>query len=128
MFKARDRAVNVRNLKKVMEAKARKQRRFKKTMQKVVKKAEAMQGSGLGDVEKKQEIKKYVIFLYKKAMSMTKKRETTYVVMSKRNKGKKPRSVKGRYKLVDARLRKDVRGKMRADARRKKFTTPKRRK
>ncbi|XP_018021579.1 pre-rRNA 2'-O-ribose RNA methyltransferase FTSJ3 [Hyalella azteca] len=124
MFKARDRAVNVRNLKKVMEAKARKQRRFKKTMQKVVKKAEAMQGSGLGDVEKKQEIKN----LYKKAMSMTKKRETTYVVMSKRNKGKKPRSVKGRYKLVDARLRKDVRGKMRADARRKKFTTPKRRK
>ena len=58
-YKARDIALNARSIKKVMEARVRKQRRFKKTMMKVMKKAENMQGSSLlTEYEKQQEIKK----------------------------------------------------------------------
>ena len=54
--------MNARTFKKVMEAKARKKRRFKKTMQSIVKKAEATQGSSLmTEREKQDEIKKWVL-------------------------------------------------------------------
>ena len=40
------------------------------------------------------------------------KKDTEYVVMSKKNHGSAPKGMKGRYKLVDPRLKKDVRAKM----------------
>lgn len=117
-YTARDRAVNARTLKKVMEAKVRKQRRFKKAMQKVVKKTEALQGSSLmTDYEKQQEMKN----LYKKAMHSREKKDRTYVVMKKGHKGQKPKGTTGRYKLVDARLKSDVRAKLKLDKKKKTY-------
>jgi len=108
-YAARDTALNARTLKKVMEARVRKQRRFKKTMGKIIKKTEAMAGSShMSEFEKQQEIKN----MYKKALKSREKKKVEYVVMSKKNSGKAPKGIKGKYKLVDPRLKKDVRAKM----------------
>lgn len=55
------------------------------------------------------------------------KKERTYIVMKKTNQGRKPRGAgKGPYKLVDKRLKKDIKGKMRAEGKKGKMKrTPK---
>lgn len=99
---------NTRSLKKVMEAKARKKRRAKKQLDKVKKKAEAiLENADHSGQEKIKLLKK----LYKKTDK--KKEEITYVVAKKgHSTGKKvrrPAGVKGRFKVVDPRLKKDLR-------------------
>ncbi|KAK4312222.1 hypothetical protein Pmani_016302 [Petrolisthes manimaculis] len=106
MYRDRNKNVNVRTIKKVVEAKARKWRRTKKLMEKARKKAENVTGSGtMSEREKAHEIKR----LYKTAMAPLKKKDTKYVVMKKKNLGKKPKGTKGPYKMVDKRLKKDKR-------------------
>jgi AdoMet-dependent rRNA methyltransferase SPB1 len=102
---------NTRSLKKVMEAKARKKRRSKKQLEKVKKKAETiLENADHSGQEKIKMLKK----LYKKTEK--KKEEITYVVAKKgHSTGKKvrrPAGVKGRFKVVDPRLKKDLRGEM----------------
>lgn len=100
---------NTRSIKKVMEAKARKKRQNKKKMEKISKKAEnIMENADQTGQEKVRMLKK----LYKKAE--TKKQEVTYVVAKKTGiagrKVSRPAGVQGRFKVVDPRLKKDLRG------------------
>uniref|UniRef100_U5EYF1 Putative rRNA methyltransferase n=1 Tax=Corethrella appendiculata TaxID=1370023 RepID=U5EYF1_9DIPT len=101
--------LNVRTLKKVTEAKARKRRQSKKRMEKVKKKAETiMENVDNTNQERIRLLKK----LYKKAEE--KKKGVTYVVAKKSGasgkKVRRPKEVKGRFKVVDPRLKKDKRG------------------
>ncbi|KAL7023480.1 hypothetical protein ACKWTF_012628 [Chironomus riparius] len=100
---------NTRSIKKVMEAKARKKRQAKKQMSKLTKKAEnILENADQTGQEKIKLIKK----LYKKTEK--KKEEISYVVAKKASSGgkkvRRPAGVKGRFKVVDPRLKKDMRG------------------
>lgn len=113
--------LNVRPIKKVMEAKARKRRRTLKRMAKAKKEAEKiMENADATPQEKVRQLKK----IYKKAQD--KKKEVTYVVARKHStsrRARRPAGVKGRYKMVDPRQKKDKRSmdvKAKRDKRRKK--------
>uniref|UniRef100_A0A1Q3F1M3 Putative rRNA methyltransferase n=1 Tax=Culex tarsalis TaxID=7177 RepID=A0A1Q3F1M3_CULTA len=101
--------INVRSLKKVMEAKARKKRHATKRLEKIKKKAETiMENVDNTNQEKIRMLKK----LYKKTDA--KKKEITYVVAKKSGtsgkKVRRPKGVEGRFKVVDPRMKKDRRG------------------
>ncbi|ALC49348.1 CG8939 [Drosophila busckii] len=99
--------LNVRPIKKVMEAKARKKRRSTKRLAKAKKMAEKiMENADATSQEKAKQLKK----VYKKAQE--KKKETTYVVAKKHTssrRARRPAGVKGRYRVVDPREKKDKR-------------------
>lgn len=64
----------------------------------------------------------HVLSIYKKAGIGKEKREVTYVVTKKGASGKKvrrPAGVKGHFKVVDSRMKKDMRGMQRKDQRAK---------
>jgi len=110
MYKQRQREINARPIKKVIEAKAKKKDKMLKKLEKVRKRAEGvLEASDTSAKEKQEQIKG----MYKRAGLMKKKREKiTYVVAKKSQAGKnykRPDGVKGRYKVVDPRLKKDLR-------------------
>ena len=99
--------INIRPIKKVMEAKARKKRRALKRLDKAKKKAaQVMENPDASSQEKIRQIKK----LYRGAAD--KKKEVKYVVAKRANAAKRaarPAGVKGHYKMVDKRMKKERR-------------------
>ena len=107
-YKDREREMNVKTIKKVVEAKARKKRKVEKRMEKARKKAAALlDNEDIGAREKAKEIKK----MYKAAQNDGKKKEVKYVVSKKSTAGKRIPKQKGPYRLVDRRMKTDTRAK-----------------
>ncbi|XP_077573840.1 pre-rRNA 2'-O-ribose RNA methyltransferase FTSJ3 [Stigmatopora nigra] len=113
-FKQKWKEINARPIKRVAEAKARKKRRMLKKMEQAKKKAEAVVNTvDISEREKMAQLKS----IYKKAGVGKEKREVTYVV-AKKGVGKKmrrPAGVKGVFKVVDSRMKKDARGAQRKE-------------
>ncbi|XP_077169990.1 pre-rRNA 2'-O-ribose RNA methyltransferase FTSJ3 [Paroedura picta] len=119
-YRQRWREINARPIKKVAEAKARKKRRMLKKMEQLKKKAESVVNTvDISEREKAAQLRS----LYKKAGLGKEKRKVTYVVAKKGagRKVRRPAGVKGEFKVVDSRLKKDMR------AQKKKEQKPKRR-
>jgi AdoMet-dependent rRNA methyltransferase SPB1 len=107
LFRGRQKELNVKTIKKVVEAKARKKRRVAKKLDKAKKKTAALlENSEISSREKAAEINK----MYKAAAAAGKKRDVAYVVARKHcaaKRAKRPSGVKGPYKQVDPRMKKD---------------------
>ncbi|XP_059815906.1 pre-rRNA 2'-O-ribose RNA methyltransferase FTSJ3-like [Hypanus sabinus] len=107
-FRRRWAEINARPIKKVAEAKARKKRRFLRKMEQLKRKAEAVVNTvDISEREKMAQMRS----IYKKAGLGREKREVTYVV-SKKASGRRlgrPAGVKGKYRMVDPRMKKDSR-------------------
>lgn len=106
-IKEKLRAYNARPIKKVREAKARKKQRASDRLEKLKKKSDILAASeGMTEREKADSIGK----LLAKAQKKSKRPPVKVVVARGANKGKgRPKGVKGRYKMVDSRMKKEVR-------------------
>ena len=110
MLRAKQRALDARPIKKIAEAKARKKTRAIRRYENAVKKAEGVisQKDEFTEKEKAGAVEK----LLRKSMSKEKrKRNEVQVVVAKgptRGLKGRPKGVKGRYLMVDARGRKEV--------------------
>lgn len=103
-YKQKLRDIDAKPIKKVMEAKARQKRRAMRKMDKVKKKVDAIVTNE--DMTQRERINQ-IKTVYKNA-TKTKKKEVKLVVGRKGLPAKKP--TKGKYKMVDKRMRKDLRG------------------
>jgi len=103
-YRDREREMNVKTIKKVVEAKARKKRKVEKRMESAKKKAAALlDNEDIGAREKAKEISK----MYKAAQAVGKKKDVKYIVSKKARAGKGVGKQKGPYKMVDSRMKKD---------------------
>ncbi|XP_037906640.1 pre-rRNA 2'-O-ribose RNA methyltransferase FTSJ3 [Hermetia illucens] len=118
-YEKKVRELNVRPIKKVMEAKARKKRRVVKRIKKAKKQAEQiLENADNSAHEKARQLRK----LYKKAEG-DKKKEISYVVAKKHLASKRvrrPPGVKGHFKVVDPRMKKEKRAQKSRDRKSKK--------
>lgn len=103
-YKQKLREIDAKPIKKVMEAKARQKRRAMRKMEKVKKKVDAIITNE--DMTQRERINQ-IKTVYKNA-TKTKKKELKLVVGRKGLPAKKP--TKGKYKMVDKRMKKDLRG------------------
>ncbi|KAF1972548.1 hypothetical protein BU23DRAFT_534855 [Bimuria novae-zelandiae CBS 107.79] len=116
-IKEKLRALNARPIKKVREAKARKKFKAAQRLEKLKKKSAMLADEeGLTEKEKAQSIAR----LMSRAAKKKPKQKVTVVVARGFNKGKgRPGGTKGKYKMVDPRLKKDVRAEKRLAKKRK---------
>ena len=107
-LRAKMRALDARPIKKVAEAKARKKMKAAQRFEKALKKAEGVnETSYMTEREKAKQIEK----LMQKGTASKAKKEVKVVVAKGAHKGLKgrPKGVKGRYVMLDSRMRKEVR-------------------
>ncbi|XP_004630080.1 pre-rRNA processing protein FTSJ3 [Octodon degus] len=117
-YRKRWKEINARPIKKVAEAKARKKRRMLKKLEQTKKKAEAVVNTvDISEREKVAQLRS----LYKKAGLGKEKRQVTYVVAKKGvgRKVRRPAGVRGHFKVVDSRMKKDQRAQQRKEQKRK---------
>ncbi|OMH83446.1 AdoMet-dependent rRNA methyltransferase SPB1 [Zancudomyces culisetae] len=111
-LKASSEKINSRPIKKVMEAKARKKNKFLKKLEKLKAKANDMnESTDMTEAEKAKSIQSMMRKGIASANAKSRKNKAKVVVAkgsNKRVKGR-PKGVKGKYKMVDSRLRKDLR-------------------
>jgi AdoMet-dependent rRNA methyltransferase SPB1 len=113
-IKAKLRALNARPIKKVAEAKARKKFKAAQRIEKLKKKsALLMEDEGVSEGDKSRMVSKMIARAAKAGKKP--RRKVSVVVAAGGNRGIKgrPGGTKGRYKMVDARLKKDVRAEKR---------------
>ena len=118
-IKEKLRALNARPIKKVREAKDRKKFKAAQKLEKLRKKAALVaEDDAISEKDKAQSIAK----LMSKAVKKKPRQEVKLIVAKGGNRGisGRPRGVKGKYKIVDARLKKDVRAEKRLAKKRKK--------
>ncbi|KAE8357633.1 Spb1 C-terminal domain-containing protein [Aspergillus caelatus] len=111
-IKEKMRAINARPIKKVMEAKGRKKFKAAQKLEKLRKKSALLaDDEALSERDKSQAISK----LMSKATKKKPKQQVKLVVAKGNNRGisGRPRGVKGKYKIVDSRMKKDVRAQKR---------------
>ncbi|KAL2000079.1 hypothetical protein VTN02DRAFT_3580 [Thermoascus thermophilus] len=111
-IKEKMRAINARPIKKVLEAKGRKKMRAAQRLEKLRKKSALLaDDEAMSEKDKAQAIAKMMA----KAAKKKPKQKVKLVVAKGANKGisGRPRGVKGKYKIVDARLKKDLRAQKR---------------
>ena len=111
-IKEKLRALNVRPIKKVREARDRKKFKTAQRLEKLRKKSALVaDDEGISEKDKAQNIAK----MMSKAAKKKPKQHVKLVVAKGANRGisGRPRGVKGKYKIVDARLKKDVRAEKR---------------
>ena len=111
-IKEKLRALNARPIKKVREAKDRKKFKAAQRLEKLRKKSALVaDDEAISEKDKAQNITK----LMSKAAKRKPKQQVKLVVAKGNNRGisGRPRGVKGKYKIVDARLKKDVRAEKR---------------
>lgn len=111
-IKEKLRALNARPIKKVREAKDRKKFKAAQRLEKLRKKsAMVADDEGISEKDKAQNIAK----MMSRAAKKKPKQQVKLVVAKGGNRGisGRPRGVKGKYKIVDARLKKDVRAEKR---------------
>ena len=108
-YRARLKEINARPIKKVAEAKCRKKYKVMKKMEKARKRIENIADDGdVTDREKARQIRQ----AYKKAGVLGKKKKEVEYVVAKKGMGKRvrrPAGVKGQFKVVDPRMKKDRR-------------------
>ncbi|KAE8224243.1 hypothetical protein CF319_g2828 [Tilletia indica] len=115
-LRAKQKALDARPIKKVAEAKARKKFKAAQRMAKAQAKAESMnETEDISEKEKAQNISKVLA----KGTKKTKQKEVKLVVAKGPNRALKgrPKGVKGRYKMVDSRMKKEIRAQKRIDKR-----------
>ncbi|KAH6606314.1 et-dependent rrna methyltransferase spb1 [Trichoderma cornu-damae] len=112
------RAFNARPIKKVREAKARKKFKTAQRLEKLKKKSDMLANDeGMTEKEKAESISK----LLSKAGRQKPRQPAKLVVARGLNKGiqGRPKGVKGRYRIVDARMKKELRAQKRIQKRKK---------
>lgn len=118
-LRAKQRALDARPIRKVAEAKARKKHRAVMRLEKAKKRADAInENADLTEREKSENINKILSkSMAKKAGS--EKKLPQLVVARGANRGLKgrPKGTKGRYRMLDPRMKKEVRAKKRIDKR-----------
>ncbi|KAL7918183.1 Spb1 C-terminal domain-containing protein [Trichoderma austrokoningii] len=117
-IKEKLRAFNARPIKKVREAKARKKFKTAQRFEKLKKKSDMLAADeGMTEKEKAESISK----LISKAGKQKPRQPAKLVVAKGLNKGiqGRPKGVKGRYRIVDARMKKELRAQKRIQKRKK---------
>lgn len=118
-IKEKLRAFNARPIKKVREAKARKKFKTARKLEKLKKKSDMLANDeGMTEKEKAETISK----LMRKAAKSKPRQPARLVVARGMNRGIKgrPNGVKGRYRIVDPRMKKELRATKRIAQRKKK--------
>ncbi|KAL7928591.1 Spb1 C-terminal domain-containing protein [Trichoderma chlorosporum] len=117
-IKEKLRAFNARPIKKVREAKARKKFKTAQKLEKLKKKSDMLAADeGMTEKEKAESISK----LISRANRQKPRQPAKLVVARGLNKGiqGRPKGVKGRYRIVDARMKKELRAQKRIQKRKK---------
>ncbi|KAJ3045642.1 AdoMet-dependent rRNA methyltransferase spb1 [Rhizophlyctis rosea] len=120
IIRERMKALDARPIKKVAEAKFRKQMRTQRRMEKMLKKTEAINNEDEESSEKSKLMS--IAKLVKKAKNKKEEKKVQVVVAKGANRGNKgrPKGVKGRYKMVDPRMKKEIRAQKRIAKKNKK--------
>ena len=127
-YRSKDLQINAKTIKKIAEAKARKKKKLTKKREQVRKQAENISDSvTMSSAEKAAQIKA----IYKKAGLLNKKKENKTLVFARRGTGKKvsrPPGVRGKFAVVDRRMKKDKRAQLKNDKKKKRSLKAKGRK
>lgn len=110
LYRVKMKEINSRPIKKVAEARARKKMKLLSSQRKMTRQSDMILNSE--DMTEKQKAMQISKLKFKTKKT---KKEVTYVVAKGANRGRKgrPKGLKGHYKMVDARMRKDTRAQKR---------------